>query len=144
MYYHTRKNFIPYLKMRKKDTNATTCPFCSKEEIASRIIEETPHCYVIKNRLAYDQWELRPVEEHLLLLPKAHVDELAKLSPQEMHDYAALLAKYEAGRYEIYMRATTNIQRSVAHQHTHLIKTGTRRARGMIFLRKPYILWRLP
>ena len=52
-----------------------------------------------------------------------------------------VIAEYEEQGYSVYARAPENKQKSVAHQHTHLIKTHGK-PKNMLFTSvKPYILW---
>jgi hypothetical protein len=39
-----------------------------------------------------------------------------------LKEYAQLIADFEAQGYSMYLRAPANTTKSVAHQHTHLIK----------------------
>ena len=136
MYYHKRKTWLRYAKFPRDEA----CPFCNPAEIQPRIVRENEHAFVIPNRTAYDQWELRPVLEHLLLINKRHVTNWGELTPEERTSMMDLLAEYETNEYEVYARSFSSIQRSQSHQHTHLIKTGPKRGRGMFFWKKPYIL----
>ena len=103
-------------------------------------IAETAHAFIVPNRVFYDLWELRTVTNHLLVIPKRHVRSLSELTKAERLDIMNVLADYEGNDYNVYARAVNSLQRSVAHQHTHLIKTGTRQGRFSIFLKKPYFL----
>lgn len=117
------------------------CSFC-EDDFRSRLFEETDHALVVANRVAYSWWELHKVVDHLMIVPKQHVHELRELDDAALMDVMRLIAKYEADGYNIYARAASNDQRSVHHQHTHLIKTVNGRVRGAFFLKRPYILWR--
>jgi diadenosine tetraphosphate (Ap4A) HIT family hydrolase len=135
--YHFRKDHKRYNSFPKpKD-----CSFC-EDDFTGRIIEETDHAIVTANRVAYNLWELRNVLEHYMIVPKRHVHELQELNDAAQLDIMHLIAKYEAAGYNIYARAANNNQRSVHHQHTHLIKTANGRIRGSLFIKKPYFLFK--
>jgi diadenosine tetraphosphate (Ap4A) HIT family hydrolase len=137
MYYHYRKTRKKYASFPP----ATDCQFCDPHKHAAAIHQETPHAYVIANRTFYDQWELRKVTDHRMIIPKRHVHTLSELSAEERVDIIDIIADYESRGYEVYARAPTSTTRSVQHQHTHLIKAEPKTARGLFFLHKPYILW---
>ena len=69
-----------------------------------------------------------------MLVPKRHVDSIGKLSSDELETYGTLLAQYEEAGYSVYGRAASNTAKSVAHQHTHLIKVSNRRVGTLVFL----------
>ncbi|MEO6513120.1 MAG: hypothetical protein ABIR37_00380 [Candidatus Saccharimonadales bacterium] len=117
----------------------TECSFC-EDDFSDRIHEETEHAIIVANRVAYNLWELRSVVEHFMIVPKKHVHELQELAEDAQLDIMRLVAKYEAAGYNIYARAANNNQRSVHHQHTHLIKTANGRIRAALFIKKPYFL----
>lgn len=143
MYYHNRKTKRRYVKLAKKPSGV--CDFCHPITHANNIITETTHAFVIENRVHYDQWELSRVIDHLLVIPKRHVLHLSELNAEERADIMDIIADYEGNKhYEIYARSPVSVTRSVPHQHTHLIKTDHRPKRGLIFFKKPYILWRIP
>ena len=87
----------------------------------------------------YDVWELRRVVDHLLVISKRHVGSLGALNDTEKLDHLNLIAEYEAAGYNVYARGVGSLQRSAAHQHTHLIKTGSKQARGSLAWRRPYL-----
>jgi diadenosine tetraphosphate (Ap4A) HIT family hydrolase len=137
MYYHFRKTRNRYIGFPKSDD----CHFCDPEKNSERIIETTEYAHVIPNRTFYDQWELRKVVDHAMIIPKRHVLSLSELSAEERLDIMNLVAEYEGKGYEIYARSPVSLSRSVPHQHTHLIKTEPKVGRGLFYLSKPYILW---
>ena len=137
--HHLRKTHKRY----KSYGPSQGCDFCDAEHTAPRIVQELEHAYVIPNRTFYDVWEMRRVTDHLLIIPKRHVLHLSQLSKAERADIINAMAQYEAEGYQIYARSPDSGARSVPHQHTHLIKTDNRPGRALLFLRRPYILWRL-
>ncbi len=132
--FHYRKN----LKRYRSYPKPAVCVFC-ETDLAGRKLLETAHAYVVPNRVFYDLWELREVTDHLLVVPKRHVRSLNELNQKERADIMDILCDYEAQNYNVYARAVQSKQRSVEHQHTHLIKTHDKRARGSLSIQKPYI-----
>jgi diadenosine tetraphosphate (Ap4A) HIT family hydrolase len=137
--YHFRKTRKLYTSFPKDAVE--TCHFCNPHENSERIIRETNNAYVIPNRTFYDQWELRKVIDHAMIIPKRHIASLNELNSDERLDIMNIIAEYEGNGYEIYARSPGSKSRSVLHQHTHLIKTETKVARGIFMLRRPYVLW---
>jgi len=132
---HYRKTIHKY----RKRQNGDGCPFCDQEAIDSAIFENE-HIYIVPNLTKYDLWELHDVEDHLLVIPKAHVETLSELSTEERLAIMDQLADYEARGYNIYARGVGFMKRSVKHQHTHLIKASNKKPRVAIFLQRPYYL----
>lgn len=131
--YHYRKTRKTY----ESFPEPKGCDFCNISN-EREIVKETEHVIVVHNRVSYDVWELRDVKEHLMVIPKRHVHTLNELSDEEKLDIMHIMADYEAADYNVYARSQHSISRSVAHQHTHLIKTGSRIGHGTLFMRKPY------
>lgn len=130
-----------YIESQRK-SKPGGCVFCQlADNDTSQIISTYQHCMVIKNLFGYDVWDDHGVEEHLMIIPKRHVDSLADLSKEELADYMKILIKYEKLGYSIYARSPGNITKSVVHQHTHLIKIDNKRKTFKIYLRRPHILW---
>ena len=132
---HYRKTIKKYRERQK----VSGCPFCSEETI-KQSIAETPHAYIVPNLTQYDLWELHDVVDHLLVVPKRHVLSFAELDEKERLDIMNILAEYESQNYNIYARGEQFVKRSVAHQHTHLIKVSNKKPRMSLFLQKPYML----
>ena len=134
--FHFRKNRNVYKSYPKPDS----CPFCDVETTA-KAVRETEYSYIIHNRVSYDVWEMRRVRDHLMVIPKQHVHSLSDLSDAAKLDVVNLIAEYESHDYNVYARAVTSKQRSVTHQHTHLLKLEPKKAaRGILYLKKPYLL----
>lgn len=136
----TRKIYSKYAKQQ-----SDICDFCHPHTNTKRVVTENKHALVIENRVHYDLWELRRVTDHLLVIPRRHVHHLNELNSAERADIMDFIAEYEGVKhYEVYARSPSSVTRSVGHQHTHLIKADNKPKRGLVFLRKPYILWRIP
>ena len=135
--FHYRKTRKVYTGFPKPEV----CNFCDPETLANAVYE-TEHAYIVPNRVFYDVWELRDVADHLLVVPKRHVKSLSQLNTPERAAIMDVISDYEGRDYNIYARSVDSKQRSVAHQHTHLIKTteAKRKPRALIFTRKPYFL----
>jgi diadenosine tetraphosphate (Ap4A) HIT family hydrolase len=141
MYYHYRKARKQYEKFPVTEG----CDFCDPYNKTAGVVSESEHALIIKNRTQYSQWEMSRVVDHLMLIPKRHVPSLSDLDQAERADIMNIIADYEGNKhYEIYARSPFSKTRSVAHQHTHLIKTNHKPGRALLFLRRPYIVWRLP
>lgn len=132
--FHYRKN----LKIYHSYPKPNVCSYCDGD-LVGRKVEVTKYAYVVPNRTFYDLWELRAVMDHLLIIPKRHVRSLKDLTAPERKDIMDLMCKYEVQNYNVYARAINSKQRSVDHQHTHLIKTHDKQARGSLSIQKPYI-----
>lgn len=128
------------LKRYKRNKQSTTgCPFCNIDELKTREHKETKYMFIVPNLTFYDLWEVRDVEDHLLVIPKRHVKTLQDLTKEERIDMMNIMAEYEAKNYNIYARGIDSTKRSVEHQHTHLIKTSPHEHRGSLYIRKPYV-----
>jgi hypothetical protein len=133
--FHYRKTHQQYKSFPKP----AVCSFC-EDDLIGRSERMTEHVYVMPNRVSYDVWEMRNVVDHLLVIPRKHVTSLQELSDEAKLDIMNILGEYEAQGYNIYARGFGSGQRSVAHQHTHLIKTHPKKARAVVALQKPYVL----
>ena len=131
---HYRKTVKKYRKRR-----SSICPFCKPETIANAIYENE-HIYIVPNLTQYDLWELYDVTDHLLIVPRRHVKALPDLNQKERLAIMEVAAEYEEKGYSVYARGKGFVQRSVDHQHTHLIKTTNKKPRFMLYLYKPYLL----
>ena len=78
-----------------------------------------------------------------MIIPKRHVEKLSDFTDEEALELVRMSAKYEAEGYNVYARSLDNIGRSVLHQHTHLIKTDSRRTKAIFYIRKPHFLIKL-
>jgi diadenosine tetraphosphate (Ap4A) HIT family hydrolase len=135
--YHYRSTRKRYKSFPKPEQ----CDFCHDSVTLQKAVLTTKHAYVVPNRVFYDIWELHDVTDHLLVVPKRHVHSLSELTPAERQDIMDILADYEGREYNVYARATASVNRSVFHQHTHLIKINNATSpRATFFIRKPWLL----
>lgn len=81
---------------------------------------------VIRNRTKYDYFEGVPVEQHLMVIPRAHRTSLSEFTDEEVLEQARVTGRYEKLGYHVFARGMGTKTRSVAHQHTHLIKITTK------------------
>lgn len=140
VYYHNRKTRKQYHSFPKP----TNCHFCHPGKQTEPVSYDGKLAYVVPNRTPYDQWELRHVIDHLMVIPRRHVGSLNELDADERAEIMDIIADYESRGYEIYARSPSSVTRSQAHQHTHLLKLENKVGRGFVFWRKPYFFWRIP
>jgi diadenosine tetraphosphate (Ap4A) HIT family hydrolase len=138
--YHYRKTRKNYAKHNQADKRQGGCSFC--QNIADeRIVDSNKTMNVTPNRVSYDVFEGRRVLDHLMIIPKRHVETLKDFTNQEKIDMMDIAGEYETKGYNVYARGVGSITRSVKHQHTHLIKVQNKtKAKFLIHLQKPYIL----
>ena len=134
---HYRKTIYTYKGHQKR----AGCPFCRQDTIDNALFEND-FVYIVPNLTQYDLWELFDVEDHLLIIPKRHVEKLNELSTAESLAIMEQAAKYEAEGYNIYARGVGFVNRSVKHQHTHLIKVTNKKPKIALFLQSPYYLFK--
>jgi diadenosine tetraphosphate (Ap4A) HIT family hydrolase len=105
-------------------------------------MEQNASMMIVRNKFPYELWDFGEVADHLMLIPKRHVHSLVEMSDAEKLDYINMLGEWEEKGYNVYARTDLNkIAKSVAHQHTHLIKTTGTRRKFVIYANKPYFLW---
>lgn len=117
------------------------CPFCNV--LGQKTIQSSSkagHFFIIKNIYKYDVWDNRQVSEHLLLIPKRHIDGLSALTKAEFADYNSELVKADREGYEVFTRPSGGETKTVDHLHTHLIKIGPEVITWLLYIRKPHIL----
>lgn len=118
-----------------------TCDFCAFAVDDGRIVGESSHFWIATNLFAYNVWDDRNVDEHLMLLPKRHVTTLEELTTAERTDYIEQLIAYEKQDYSTYTRAPGNASKSVPHLHTHLVRLNPKLKRAIVRIKRPYIFW---
>ncbi|HEY8886704.1 MAG TPA: HIT domain-containing protein [Candidatus Microsaccharimonas sp.] len=137
---HYSKTRRQYVKLNKSDRGHRECAFCDDDTLKERVTQETETMLVIPNRVSYDLFEGRKVEDHLMVLPKRHLELMNDFTDQEQLELMKIIGEYEAKGYSMYARGSGSITRSVKHQHTHLIKLENKIPSFSLFLRKPYVL----
>lgn len=137
--YHYRKTWKNYSSKKSADKKQDSCNFCS-DKTQNEIVSENDTMFVVVNRTSYDIFEGRKVLDHLMVIPKKHHTTIQTFSDQEKVDMMTIAGEYEVNGYDIFARAATSVARSVAHQHTHMIKMVDKIPNVIIYTRKPYVL----
>lgn len=139
---HYRKTYKTYSSATTKDKKRTDiCTLCNDyENSKGRIVAENGTMFLMANRVKYDMFEGQRVADHLMIMPKRHVETLADFTEAEKIDQMTILGDYEKQGYDVYARGVGNIMRSVKHQHTHLIKTVNKHAKFLLYMEKPYVV----
>lgn len=106
-----------------KKTHNNFCSFCEMDKSASELIKDYGIFMIVSNAFPYVTWDRGEVAEHVILIPKRHVESLSLFTNDELKEFAALLAKYESIGYNFYGRSYGSEFKSIKHQHTHLIRT---------------------
>lgn len=131
------KRYVDYRKSKPVDK----CDFCDFDMQNSNVIDEHKYFWIVKNVFGYDIWDNMEVSEHLMIVPKHHIESISKLEQSAVDEYGKIIAKYDGNGYSYYARSADNKSKSVPHQHTHLLKFTGKRKRFLIFIKKPYLLW---
>ncbi|HWT40166.1 MAG TPA: hypothetical protein VN081_02745 [Dongiaceae bacterium] len=126
-----------YQKQRKQEVS-DTCPFCTINAGHPQYVHETAHLKVIRNRTPYSLWDSQGVVEHLMIVPKQHTSKLGDLGEKAALEYIKLVDRYESAGYNLYARSVDSTNRSVAHQHTHLIKLDGKERTFLLMMKKPW------
>lgn len=136
----TRAAYQPEKNMTNLRSGSADCPFC--KPMQKLIIEKSAKAMVLKNIFSYQYWEFMDVVEHLLVVPKRHVEMLSELDDSELLAVSKLTAKYEKKGFNIYAREPKNTMKSVPHQHSHLLKISNKKAKFGLYSKKPYFTWK--
>lgn len=136
----TTKAYKKELKNQKQTANPV-CVFCDPEP--ERIIETGQTMYVLRNKYPYQYWEHVNVTDHLMVVPKRHIESIGDLTNDEKVEAMDLFSKYESAGYNVYGRAKENHMKTMPHQHTHLIKIKGKHAKIALFIKKPYTVWKI-
>jgi ATP adenylyltransferase len=110
------ENYINYLKT----LNPSICPFC--KNIDHQVIRELEDFRIVKNFFPYDLWDQCKVLDHIMIIPRRHINGIKELNEKEVKEYFKILSEYEDLQYYTYTRAVSSKLKSVAHLHTHLIR----------------------
>lgn len=137
--YHFRKTKKVYSKLNAGDRKLSICTLCNEKD-KSNIVKTNDTMLILRNRVSYDIFEGRRVTDHLMIIPKRHVEQMCDFTDKEKSDFMSFAGEYEAQGYNVYARGFGNVSRSVKHQHTHLIQTTDKKAKAMVYVAKPYLL----
>lgn len=135
----SRKETLKYRKVRAGNVLNINCVFCAKDMEDADVLVVTKSFFILKNIYAYSSWDNQDVADHLMIIPKKHTDTLSALSSHEAIEFMDIVGSYESRGYSIWARAPQNIEKSVTHQHTHLIKLGDKKHKMLLYLQKPYV-----
>jgi diadenosine tetraphosphate (Ap4A) HIT family hydrolase len=141
MPHRRRSTEVSYIKTLRKQPAKKSCPFCFTGSHDRDVIEETKHLLLIKNIYPYDIFDDIPVSDHMLIVPKRHIVHISDYTAAENREFMQIVAKYDKKGYSLYARSDSNTNKTVIHQHSHLIRTKDRRIRFALFARRPYIFW---
>lgn len=135
----SRKENKVYRTHIKNVHKKTKCIFCDLKEGDAQFIKETKSFKIVKNAFPYSFWDNQTVIDHIMILPKKHVDSISSFTAQESIEFVDILSSYELQGYNIWARSPKSILKSVIHQHTHLIKPGNKRWKFLFYIHKPNI-----
>lgn len=128
-----RRDYDRYLRLHDENE----CVFCSPSP--EQLVGTTAHFFIVRNRFQYSFWDYCTVTDHLMIVPKQHVDALGKVSDAAKVEFTQLVDRYESAGYNIYGRPAGSTIKTISHQHTHCIKTNNQRSKFLLFLQRPYI-----
>jgi diadenosine tetraphosphate (Ap4A) HIT family hydrolase len=113
------------LRYQKRRAQQVGCPFCQIGDQSEdrEILEENQAFWLIRADFPYAVFFGNEVVDHLLIVPKKHVEGIAGLTADERRVLIEMISRYEAKEYLFFGRSPNDSTKSVAHQHTHLIKT---------------------
>lgn len=117
------------------------CAFCAIDHSAPQYIGLTTHFKIIQNIFPYSLWDSQPVLDHILVVPLKHTDTLSDISARAAQDFVKLISTYESKGYSVWARPPGAVTKSLAHQHTHLIKLSGKSIRFLVYFRRPYFRW---
>ncbi len=141
MYRSKRAEAIYRKHLSRKNTAPNECDFCKIDKTNEQFMRETSSFKVIKNIFPYEIWDHQIVLDHLMIVPKKHMDTLAHISNKAAGEYIGLVTAYEKRGYCIFARAAGSVMKSIPHQHTHLIKLANHRIKGVVYHEKFKIRW---
>src|SRR3990167_7791088 len=119
----------------------SACEFCKFTPKSKQVLKNLKHFWIVDNVFGYDMWDSSGVVEHIMLVPKRHIESISQLNSNENQEFIDNLGLYEKKGYSIYARSHSNSRKSVAHQHTHFIKTDNKIKRFLLFVKKPHLLF---
>lgn len=137
-----RKSVRAYTQRQKTiERPEDGCVFCAMDASAPQYVSETKYFKLIKNIFPYTLWDSQTVLDHILVVPIQHTDTLADIPPVAAQDFVRLISQYESEGYSVWARPPGSVTKSLAHQHTHLIKLSGKSIRFLLYLRRPYLRW---
>lgn len=135
-----RKGELVYRAYLKNTVYAKDiCVFCEIKKGSDQIVKEGKLFRVIINAFPYTLWDSCSVVEHMMIVPKRHIHSINKFTKDEIEEYHRITASYEKNGYDLYSRGLSSSMKSIAHQHTHLIKTDGIKIKGLMYNEKPLV-----
>lgn len=135
----TRAMERQYINRRRAQPGV--CQFCAYIETPEDVREHFNNFFIVDNIFPYAVWDGCHVSEHMLLVPRRHVESLRELTTDESAEYLGLVSDLEAQGYAIYSRPAGSAGKSIPHQHTHLIKINNVRIKTLYYNFMPHVLW---
>lgn len=136
-----RKENKVYNKYRRTDDFRNNCVFCEFTDKHEQVIKEYGLFFVSKNIFPYSYHDDQDVQEHLLIVPKRHIDAVGKFNNEEKLGLVEIIGEYEKAGYNFLGRAPQSPIKSIPHQHTHLIKPGKKVVNYIFYSSKPDFRW---
>lgn len=121
-YSRTVKEDTKYLDYLKTKTGCDFCNIGTPTNTLSQVREENELFWIVINAFPYTVFDGNEVADHIMIVPKKHVESISELSEDERQVLIELINKYEPMGYSFMGRDPNNSQKSITHQHTHLIK----------------------
>lgn len=140
--HRSRRGELIYRRYLKDhaSSNGGECILCKlQNEKNKEIVKTEKHFFVVKNIFPYTMWDSCNVVNHLMVIPKKHVSSLSELNAKELMEFSTLIASYENKQYGIYARPNASNMKSIAHQHTHLIKTDHKKTKILFYIERPIV-----
>lgn len=122
-----------YLRHRATYTHDGYCEFCNLTNDSTQVLKRYEYFWFVANIFPYDMWDGYRVLEHMMFVPIRHVDSLSDFSKAEQLEYVRLLVTLEKLGYSVYARSAGSKSKSIAHQHTHLMKLSDKHVDTVVF-----------
>ncbi len=137
-----REGEMTYRKYLKTHVHAKDiCVFCEivKGNSSEQVIKTYRHFFVAVNTFPYTLWDSCTVTEHLMVVPKRHIKSTSSFTKDEVQEHHKITASYEKDGYDLYSRGASSTMKSIAHQHTHIIKTNGKKIKALLYIEKPLV-----
>ena len=122
--YRSDDNVNQYSDYYKNHKPSENCVFCSGDKSTIELEDlNLSHLRVINNSFPYDFWDMKKVEDHLMAVPRRHLNCPAKLNAEELAELNKIMTYFADKNYDIFVRNSGSKLKSIEHLHFHLIKT---------------------
>lgn len=128
-------------KVYRNNKHPHVCDFCDFTVDSVQVEQEYEYFWLVRNMFSYDLWDNLDVLDHLMVVPKDHIESIGLLPQEALLEYAQIIAKFESDDYSLYARSMKNVSKTIPHQHTHLLKLGKEHKKVSVFIKKPYFFW---